>query len=281
MTATAGAFFLSPLTPMATPAPQRTVREIMDLFIKGVPGAPFANTVDTLKSGDRSTVVTGVVTTMFPTVEVIRKAIEVNANFIIAHEPSFYNHADETKWLENNDVFRYKMDLLNKHKIAIWRNHDYAHSYKPDGVYQGFIDASGWKQYYQENGLFDLPSTTLQSVINVLKQKFATGPVRFIGNLHASCKKVLYMPGAPGGRRQIEAINRIKPDVAICGEIQEWETAEYVRDARSKGNNVSLVVMGHSVSEEPGSAWMAEWLKKNISDVKVYHVPSNNPFSIS
>src|SRR5687768_1119602 len=73
-----------------------TVGEIMDLFIKEVPGAPFSQTVDTLKSGSRDIKVTGIVTTMFATVEVIRKAIALNAQLIIAHEPTFYNHLDDT-----------------------------------------------------------------------------------------------------------------------------------------------------------------------------------------
>jgi hypothetical protein len=71
---------------------QTTVGDIMDLFIKQVPGAPFNDTVDTLKAGSRDTKVTGVVTTMFATVAVIKKTIELGANFIIAHEPTFYNH---------------------------------------------------------------------------------------------------------------------------------------------------------------------------------------------
>src|SRR6478609_2926702 len=62
-----------------------TVGEIMDRFIIEVPGAPFENTVDTLKSGNRDIVVTGIVTTMFATLEVIQKTISLGANFIIAH----------------------------------------------------------------------------------------------------------------------------------------------------------------------------------------------------
>src|SRR5690348_1061725 len=76
-----------------------TVGQIMDLFMKEVPGAPFSQTVDTLKAGNRDIRVTGIVTTMFSTVDVIRKAIALKANFIIAHEPTFYNHLDETGWL--------------------------------------------------------------------------------------------------------------------------------------------------------------------------------------
>ena len=44
-----------------------TVGDIMDIIIKPIPGAPFDKTVDTLKSGNRDIVVTGIVTTMFAT----------------------------------------------------------------------------------------------------------------------------------------------------------------------------------------------------------------------
>src|SRR3954447_11908571 len=94
-----------------------TVGELMDLFIKQVPGAPFSNTVDTLKAGSRDTVVTGIITTMFATIDIINQAISSKANFIIAHEPTFYSHTDETDWLKEDKVYQYKKDLLDKHNI--------------------------------------------------------------------------------------------------------------------------------------------------------------------
>ena len=87
------------------------------------------------------------------------------------------------------------------------------------------------------------------------------------------------MPGAAGGRRQIQAMSKEKPDVLICGEISEWETAEYVRDARTKGQQLSLIVLGHIASEEPGSAYMARWLQKKFPDIPVTHVPAGNSLS--
>ena len=87
------------------------------------------------------------------------------------------------------------------------------------------------------------------------------------------------MPGASGGKSHIEGIIREKPDVLVCGEIQEWETAEYVRDAQTKGDKLSLVVLGHIASEEPGSAYMATWLKEKLPGIKVIHVPAENSLS--
>lgn len=82
------------------------------------------------------------------------------------------------------------------------------------------------------------------------------------------------MPGAYGGKNQITSIGREKPDVALCGEISEWETAEYVRDARTKGESLALIVMGHVVSEEPGSRFLADWLKDKIKSIPTTHVPA-------
>ncbi|MGN8072463.1 Nif3-like dinuclear metal center hexameric protein [Mucilaginibacter sp. 22184] len=258
-----------------------TVGEVMDMFISQVPGAPISNTVDTLKAGSRDIQVIGIVTTMFATIEVIRKTIALGANFIIAHEPTFYNHQDETIWLANDDVYRYKAELLKQHNIAVWRNHDYIHSINPDGVRMGLLKQLDWEGYYNSaaTSVMMLPATTLSSLIGHLKQKLFIDKVRYIGDPKQSCQKILLMPGASGGTRQIQAMSKEKPDVLICGEIQEWETAEYARDAQAKGKKLSLIVLGHIASEEPGSEFMATWLKEKLPGIKITHIPSNNSLS--
>jgi putative NIF3 family GTP cyclohydrolase 1 type 2 len=255
-----------------------TVGQIMDKFISQIPGAPFSDTVDTLKAGDRSIKVTGIVTTMFATIEVIRKAVALGANFIIAHEPTFYNHADATDWLVKDDVYAYKANLLKTHNIAVWRNHDYIHSMTPDGVGQGLLTRLSWEKFYN-NGTLKLPPTSLGKLIGYLKKQLVIDQVRYIGDLAQDCEKVLFIPGAAGGKMQITLTGKEKPDVLIVGEIQEWETAEYIRDARAKGDKISLIVLGHIASEESGSEFMAGWLKKTFPAVKSTHVPSMNSLS--
>src|SRR6266487_561171 len=83
-----------------------TVQEIIDLILKEIPGAPFKQTVDTIKSGSADAKVTGIVTTMFATVDIIKQAAQLNANFIIAHEPTFYNHTDDINWVPDNKVVK-------------------------------------------------------------------------------------------------------------------------------------------------------------------------------
>lgn len=258
-----------------------TVQQVIDLFIQQVPGGALNNTVDTLKSGNPYTKVTGIVTTMFATIAVIRKAIDLNANFIIAHEPTFYNHADNTAWLENDDVYQYKAGLLKVHNIAVWRNHDYIHRLAPDGVTIGELERLGWQNYADraQLNILTLPQAPLKEIVGYVKTKLFIEKVRYIGDPYQRCSRVLFLPGAPGGQRQIEAISRVKPDLLICGELQEWETAEYVRDARAKGDKIALVVLGHIASEEAGSVFMLNWLKKNVPQIKTTHINCGNSLS--
>jgi len=263
-----------------SPNKEFTIREIMDIILKEIPGAPFQQTVDTLKSGTPDQKVTGIITTMFPTVNVIKKAIKLNANFIIAHEPSFYNHTDDTNWVPGNSVLKQKLELLQKNNIAIWRFHDYWHRHRPDGVGYGVLKKAGWLQYYKAGEpLVVIPPATLKNITQHLKSSLGIDHVRVIGDLSQQCSRIGLIPGAAGGQMQVSFVEKEKPDVLIVGEVHEWETAEYIRDAQSLGSKTALIVLGHAVSEEPGMEYLVEWLQPKLGGLKVTNIPSDSPFT--
>ncbi|HEX3045614.1 MAG TPA: Nif3-like dinuclear metal center hexameric protein, partial [Bacillota bacterium] len=72
-----------------------TVQAVIDTIITAIPGAPFPETMDTLKVGNSHQKVTGIAVTFLATYHVIEQAIRQGANLIITHEPIFYNGADE------------------------------------------------------------------------------------------------------------------------------------------------------------------------------------------
>ena len=256
-----------------------TVQEVIDLILKEIPGTPIKDTVDTIKSGAPDQKVTSIVTTMFATVEVIRATARLGANFIIAHEPTFYNHLDDTNWLQQNAVVKQKQELLQKHNIAIWRFHDYWHAYRPDGILTGVLKELRLEKYKTANEhLLLTPPLSLKVLIDLLKERLGIKKLRVIGDLSQICKRIAILPGAAGGQTQIAFIEKEKPDVFICGEVHEWETAEYIRDARQMGSKTSLMILGHSVSEEPGMNWLVQWLQPKIPEIKITHIASKDPF---
>ncbi|GAB3902345.1 hypothetical protein GCM10028803_28820 [Larkinella knui] len=273
---------INPTEHFRQPAQPVTVGQVMELILKTIPNAPFPKTVDTLKSGNAEQKVTGIVSTMFATMEVIQQAIRLGANFIIVHEPTFYNHADETDWLQKDEVFQKKHALLEKNGIAVWRFHDYWHSHRPDGIRMGVVTALGWENYLDEKNprLITLPAPMpLKQIIAHAKAKLGIAQMRVVGDPAQLCRRVLLMPGASGGRSHIMALQQDKPDVLLCGEISEWETAEYVRDARQQGQNLSLGILGHIMSEAPGMQWLVPWLQPKLPDLKITYVDSKNPFT--
>lgn len=256
-----------------------TVQEIINIIFKEISGAPFNPTVDTIKSGSGDQRVTGIVTTMFPTVNVIKEAAKQNANFIIAHEPTFYNHADELNWVTPNEVVKQKQELLQKNQIAIWRFHDHWHMYKPDGIVHGFLKNTGWLPYYQPGKmLISIPKLSLQELIAHLKTSLGISHMRVIGDLSQTCEVIGMIPGAAPGQMQVSLIEKQKPDVLIVGELREWETAEYVRDSRLLGSKTALIITDHAVSEEPGMEWLVEWLKPKLPGLPITHIASGDPF---
>ncbi len=256
-----------------------TVQDVIDIILKEIPAAPFKQTVDTIKSGGAGQKVTGIVTTMFATVQVINEAAKLGANFIIAHEPTFYNHTDDVNWVPGSAIVKQKQTLLQQDGITVWRFHDYWHAYRPDGIKHGVLKKADWLQYYKDGDpMLQLPPASLKSIANHLKTTLGIEHVRVIGDLSQMCSRIVLMPGAAGGQMQIGLAEKQHPDVLIVGEVHEWETAEYFRDAIQFGQKTSLIVLGHGVSEEPGMEWLVEWLHPKVPELKITHIASNNPF---
>jgi putative NIF3 family GTP cyclohydrolase 1 type 2 len=259
-----------------------TVKQVIDLILKEVPDAPFATTVDQLRSGRMEQEVSGMVTTMFPTIEVIEKTAKAGANFIIAHETPFYNNQDETDWLQHDDAYQYKVELLNKHKIVIWRFHDYWHRHKPDGIIMGNLIKLGWEKQYDAATprLLTLPKPmSIQAIAALTKVKLGISTVRLVGDVKQQCKTIYLAFGYMDSKMQIAAISQYKPDLILSGETREWETVERVRDGLRMGQKTSLLVLSHSVSEEAGMEYAATWLQAKVPGTRITHIASNNPFT--
>jgi putative NIF3 family GTP cyclohydrolase 1 type 2 len=251
-----------------------TAAQVVEKIIKNTGAAVIPNTVDIFKEGNPETTVTGIVTCMFATLEVLKQAVSKNCNLIITHEPIYYNHLDETKHLENNSVFLAKKRYINDHKLIIWRFHDYIHSMKPDGVLSGMTEKLGWKQYAVDDQLdrFIFPETTLKLFVENLKKTFPQNQFYIVGDPEMKFTKVYLSPGAPGGGFHIQLLEDKNVEVLITGESPQWETYEYTRDATSQGRKKAVIFLGHIPSEESGMAYCSEWLKTFIKDIPVYFI---------
>src|SRR5882757_1611356 len=139
---------VSALIPLSVTAQQQlTAAQAIARIQQAIPQQPPADTVDTIKAGDPTTIVTGIVTCFTDSMDVLRKAVALHANLVITHEPTFYNHRDENTLFINDPVYKEKTAYIRDHHLVIWRFHDQWHLRRPDGIGEGFIAAVGWQKY--------------------------------------------------------------------------------------------------------------------------------------
>lgn len=254
--------------------------EIINQIIDRTGAAKIPNTVDVIKEGDPQTQVTGIITTMFATMPVLKEAVSKKCNLIIVHEPLYYNHADEKERFSGDPVFLEKQKFIKDNKLVIWRFHDYIHSMKPDGITTGMIEKLGWKKYLVKGSTdrFSLPEMTLEDLLKNLKKSFPENAFYVVGKPGMLLKNVQLDPGAPGSASHIRSLEDPDLDVVIGGEAQQWETYEYMRDAVDQGRKKAIIFLGHIPSEEAGMEYCAEWLKSFIKNVPVYFIKSGPSF---
>ena len=268
---------LLPLAVVAQPlTAAEAIKRIQQHYAAPIP----PDTVDTVKAGDPSTPVTGIAVTFLDTMDVLRQANQRGLNLVITHEPTFYNHRDDTAFFADDPVFREKLDFIQQHHMVVFRFHDQIHQVSPDPIGVGLIEALGWQSYTAPSNPFraTVPKTTLQQLSLDLAKKLDARSVRVIGDPNLSVTRVALVPGAAGLQKQVLALRDKDVDVVIVGESAEWEGVEYTRDASAQGRQKAMIVLGHEVSEEPGMKKSAEDLRALFPGLPVAHVPAGQPY---
>jgi len=260
-----------------------TAREVITRIQQHV-GVPWqSDTVDTFKAGNPDTLVTGIAVTMMATLDVLQRAAASGDNLIITHEPTFFDHLDNSAQLpekENDAVLVAKREFIATHHLVIWRFHDHWHARKPDGIEAGMVNALGWQKFEDPNNqyLFNIPDITLAQLVGEIKRKLGIRVMRVVGDPDLHVTKVALAPGAAGFSRHAEALEMPGVQALVVGETREWETVEYVADAMVEGRKKSLIILGHIPSEQAGMEECTRWLKTFVSEVPITFVPAQEPF---
>ncbi len=258
-----------------------TAREVVKAIQDHV-GVPWQKeTVDTFKAGNPDTPVTGIAVTMMATMDVLERAAANHENFVITHEPTFYNHLDVPEGMAESDpVWAEKRAFIEKHNMVVWRFHDHWHMRNPDGILEGMVHVLGWEKYQHKDFPygFTLPETTVQKLAQETATKLGSSVLRVVGNPDMKVTKIAFSPGAAGFETETHALERDDVEVLLVGETREWETVEYAADAVTERKRKALIVIGHIPSEQAGMEECTRWLKTFVTGVKIEFVPAKQPF---
>jgi putative NIF3 family GTP cyclohydrolase 1 type 2 len=245
-------------------------------------------TWDGVKYGDPDKKCSGITVTCWPSIAVIQKTAVLGHNFLICHEPTFFEGSDETGWLKSNAVYKAKTVLLDKTGVVIYRDHDHVHNDKPDRIFSGLVKKLGWEQYaVDDDGFlplskFVMPETSVREIAKHLALVMRINGIRIIGDPDMKVTKVGFSGhflGSPMDKTLITRIDSDDCELIIPGEIIDWTFGEYIQDAIALGKKKAVLNVGHFNLEEPGMEYMAEWLPNIIGyELPVHFIQSGNSF---
>ena len=250
-------------------------------------------TRDKILYGDPDKECTGIVTTIYASVDVIRKAHEAGANLIIAHEACFWNHGDHTDWLEDNETFKLKKALLDETGIVVWRDHDYIHSGVKvdgewvDGIFYGLMQELEWEPYVIGNKanpmMFEIPKAPTREVAKYIMDKLNLKGMKCMGNLDGETSRIFIPMHIIGGddNRMLSIIEENHIDTILTMEITDFTVAIYMRDGAQLGLAKAVLAAGHFNVEEPGMKWFASYLPNMIgNDIPVQFIQAGDSYTM-
>lgn len=236
---------------------------------------------DRVVHGDPGQELRGVAVTFMASAAVAERAAAAGANLIVTHERTWWNHHDHVDWLDGDAVLAAKRARLDAAGLVLWRLHDHLHRGWPDLIAAGVLAALGWERYADPArfAIVAPPPATLGGVAAHARARLGAATLRVAGDPAMAVRRLALLPGAWGGRRQIELLRQDGVDAVLCGESPEWETCEYVRDACACGRPKGLIVAGHAASEEAGMAHLAGLVRGWLPGVPVAHLATGEPFT--
>ncbi len=265
--------------------------EIIERIKKNVGVEWKPDTVDTMKAGDPSVIVKGMVTTSMATMAVLQQAVKAGANLVITAQPTFYGRADvptppagrgaanQAPAVVSDAVFTRKNEFIARNNLVVFRLSDHWRLRRPDPLALGLANALGWVKYQSADDpqRFEIPALTLDALANHVKKGLRLrGGIRVLGDPQTRVQRV----GVLAGTTPIQAALKMLPsvDVIVAGEVREWESVEYARDSVFSGQKKGLILVGRVVSEEPGMELCANWLKTLVPEVPTRHISAGDPY---
>jgi len=81
--------------------------------------------------------------------DVLREAVRRGHNLVISHEPTFYNHRDDSSKFREDPVYREKLAFIEERHLVVYRLHDGIHEARTDRILDGLYEALGWTRSHK------------------------------------------------------------------------------------------------------------------------------------
>lgn len=268
--------------------------EVLNLFKEVGTWVNWEKTVDQFLFGDPETEVKGIAVSWMPTLANLKRAQKEGHNLFITHEALFAAKIDQegniidcpivkdlhARWiagkrkLKFDDIWIRKMEWLEQNDIVVLRCHDFWDNYPEIGVHGAWAKWLGFKDpplkiipYYE---LLEVEEITLERLSrNILEKIKPLGQdsIQVIGDLNKKITTLAIATGAASNYRDMYELGGEAILLTDDGTFF-WESGQW-----SKDTGVPLIIVNHSLSEEPGMRTLAKYIEQKFPKIHTIQIP--------
>jgi putative NIF3 family GTP cyclohydrolase 1 type 2 len=236
------------------------------------------HTVDTFKAGNPEAEVRGIAVSWMSYTEALHRALELGCNVFVTHEPTYFDHFDgaSERGLDVFDIARVreKRQFIEDHDIIILRCHDLWDQIPEIGIPDAWATWLGLGQAVDGEGYFRVYDVTGRTAIDIAQhvaehtQALGQEAVQLIGPAEKPVTRLAIGTGAI--TPFLTFVQQYHADIAICTDdgFVYWRDGAYAVDMQ-----IPVIVVNHTVSEEPGMMNLAAHLRTKFPNVPVHHIP--------
>ena len=264
---------------------------------------------DGLQAGSMDALVKGIAVVWSPGLDLLKQAVDKGCNLIIAKDPVYWYDKEDarpsvdssssrisegaaggTKWdlVEKSPAYGPKKDFIDSHQLNIYR---ISENWDGDSsrATEGLLHALGWKadsyitvesvNPHKKTAIVTVPQQDLISVAKGAKARLGGKSARMIGDTSAKVSKIAVHPSylTIGAATKIGQTPGL--DMILTGEACEWEAFVYTEDWITAGHGKGFLMLGLAVTSDTAATAVGEWVRKNVSDIKVEVLHVGDPFT--
>ncbi len=239
------------------------------------------DTVDTFKAGGPDNPVSAIAVGWMSYTWALEKALELECNLFITHEPTYYNHRDSDKVIIRFEQARRKREFIESSGLTILRCHDLWDQFPVEGIPTSWgktldlgepVEGGGY--YYVYDGGGRKAADIARHMASRLSAMGQPG-VQFIGEEDRAVERLVLGCGAI--TPMFEFIEKLGAEMAICSDdgFTYWRDGAFAVDT-----GFPVAIVNHPLTEENGMKQLAFRLKQAFPSVPVHHIPQKCMYKV-
>jgi putative NIF3 family GTP cyclohydrolase 1 type 2 len=257
------------------------VKDIREHFLSRADWVDRNSTVDRVIVGDPEKEVARCLVTWMPSLRAVRTAVERGADLLLCHEPTFWNHRDDSPRKDARAAE--KLRIIEEHGLAVLRIHDCWDRWPDIGIpwaWGRFLGLKGKPAEIGANGYqhrYDIKPVHLDAFAGRVAKKCAEIGEPMVQVTGSPSQTVSKIGIGTGCGCNIDAYLSLGCD---CSIVCDDGSCYWGGIQMSEDIGHAVIRVNHGTSEEPGMVTLTSYINQNLAGIRADHLPHGSTFRL-